>query len=492
MGSPHNTAPLRGLWLAGFLATVLASGPLGSTGHAATVRNINTGWDNVGGTVLPAFAVDTDFTVTGPNGVLTPEVRDDATMPDVNDDVFYNQEAAMPGSRWLLLINSGGHGANPVGQYQYRTTVDLTGFDHTQAVIDDLTVSADNAFDSVVINGVVAFDANPGPGVQEAGGVFPLGDVGQSFFQAGVNTIDFLVNNYEFPIPSGGGAPSQTAFRALADVEAPLAPSVASNASFDTPADLDVLNLDFGSVAFGSSPAALPFDIHNLVGAGTTAHVILDTVVGSGDTAALSSDLAPFLGLAAGDTNSYAAQIDTSLPGDFDASYELSFTDVLGNDQTLTLNLSGVVELTDDPAIPDLVYDAATGEVVLDPDASSIIGYTLQNTGNGFLPGGHTPVLGGVSTSLPGEISEAALSPGFGSIGFIMPAGLSEAALVAFLDVNQVSTGLGAPLVPFDLIVLNAPAAVPEPSTWAMAMLGLLSLAIYGYRKTRTSSLTTN
>ncbi|REJ87144.1 MAG: hypothetical protein DWQ35_21960, partial [Planctomycetota bacterium] len=53
-----------------------------------------------------------------------------------------------------------------------------------------------------------------------------------------------------------------------------------------------------------------------------------------------------------------------------------------------------------DPSIPDLIYDASTGEVTLDADGSSIIGYSLQNATNSFLPAGHTPILAGVTTAL--------------------------------------------------------------------------------------------
>jgi len=261
-----------------------------------------------------------------------------------------------------------------------------------------------------------------------------------------------------------------------------------SNASFDTAFDVDVLNLDFGTVNLGSSPADLAFDIANLLGVGTTANLSLTNIDGSGDLGALTTDLATFTGLDAlggGDSSSFASSFDTNTPGTFGASYELSFTDTLGTDQTLTLNLSGVVEIVDDPAIPDLIYNAATGEVILDPDASAIIGYTLQNDSNGFLPGGFTPILGGVSTALTSELAEAALSPGAGSIGFVFPAGMDITDLFEFLSVNTVSTGLGAPLVPFDLIVIGSP--VPEPSTYAMAAMGLIGLIVHR-RLRRTTS----
>jgi len=258
-------------------------------------------------------------------------------------------------------------------------------------------------------------------------------------------------------------------------------PEFASNASFSTDSDQDVLNLDFGTVNLDSTVSPIGFQIANLLAFGTTADLDLVSITGSGDTTILSTDLAPFIDLDGSDFLNYEAMLDTSTPGPFGATYELSFTDILGTDQTITLNLSGEVAIIDDPAIPDLIYDAATGEVVLDPDASSIIGYSLQNDDDGFLPGGFTPVLGGVSTALTSELAEAALSPGSGSIGFVFPAGMDITELFNFLSVNTVSTGLGAPLVPFDLIVIPAP--VPEPSTYVMAVFGLLGLGLYGWRR---------
>lgn len=132
-----------------------------------------------------------------------------------------------------------------------------------------------------------------------------------------------------------------------------------------------------------------------------------------------------------------------------------------------------------DPAIPDLIYDPTTGEVVLDVDGAAIIGYSLKSAG-GFLAGAHTPILGGVTTSLSTELAEAALSSpsGQNSVGFVFPVGLDLAGLNALLTENTVSTGLGAPLVPFDLVVSGP--AVPEPSAAVLAasagLAGLLAL----------------
>ncbi|REJ69296.1 MAG: PEP-CTERM sorting domain-containing protein [Planctomycetota bacterium] len=261
----------------------------------------------------------------------------------------------------------------------------------------------------------------------------------------------------------------------------------AANASFAAGSDVDVLSIDLGTFNYLASPGPTDLSFTNLVPAGLTsvevARLDLLSIASSGDTGTLEINLQPTSAdLAGGDFRDFEATIDTGVPGLFAATYELSFTDVLGTDQTLTLNLSGEVVLTDDPDIPDLVYNAATGEVVLDPDNSSIIGYSLQNLTNSFLPGNHTPILVGLTTATTAQIEEAALAPGSGSIGAVFPTELTQIDLFNLLSVNQVSRSLGAPLVPFDLIVLPAP--VPEPSTYALAALGLAMLLTRARRLT--------
>lgn len=256
-----------------------------------------------------------------------------------------------------------------------------------------------------------------------------------------------------------------------------------SNASFSTGSDENVHNIDLGDVVWDQPAAPVAFQIANLFSPNDIASLELTEVAGTGDTGILSTDLSLFADLIAGQTREFNTVITTDIPGAFSATYELNFTDALGTDQTLTLNLSGEVVLPDDPNIPDLIYNAATGEVILDPDDSSIIGYTLQNESDAFLSENFSAVLGGVSTAIPSELSEAALSPGAGSIGFVLPAGLNITDLFQLLTVNQVSTGLGAPLVPFDLIVIGETPAVPEPSTYGMAAVALLGLALCGWRR---------
>ena len=142
-----------------------------------------------------------------------------------------------------------------------------------------------------------------------------------------------------------------------------------------------------------------------------------------------------------------------------------------------------------DPNVPDLIYNPATGEVVLDADGSGIIGYSLKNGTNSFFSASHTAILGGVTTSLASELSEAALSSpaGANSIGLVFPLGLDLAGLSAFLTTNEVSRSLGAPIVSFDLVISGV--AVPEPSAIRLAVLGLLpglvAMGLFGRRRRR-------
>jgi len=143
-----------------------------------------------------------------------------------------------------------------------------------------------------------------------------------------------------------------------------------------------------------------------------------------------------------------------------------------------------------DPNAPDLIYDAATGEVVLDPDGGMIRGYTLKSNG-AFLDENFLAVLGGVTVETASELAEAVFLEGdeglttATSIGNILPSGLSLSSLMAILTQFEASVQLGAELEQFDLIVLNAP-PVPEPSTLIMGftmLAGLGALAMMRRRR---------
>ncbi len=139
-----------------------------------------------------------------------------------------------------------------------------------------------------------------------------------------------------------------------------------------------------------------------------------------------------------------------------------------------------------DPAIPDLIYDPATGEVVLDWDGGTLLSYVLKNESASFIPGAHTlQLFDAVTTSTSRELAEATTFAEAGvttrSIGFVFPTGLDLPGLQSLLSVNSVSTSLGAALVPFDLIVLGA--AVPEPSTLVLSALAMVALFVAGRRR---------
>jgi len=357
-----------------------------------------------------------------------------------------------------------------LNRYEYQGVGGLSGGagifnNHTMLTYDfDSGLAANDVF-----NLNYGFAPDLGFGDDEAG-LAPGDSGGPSFINdggemkiAGVHSHGFLIAGHQGDYGGGlnfGWGELQGDARIKEDsilswIDSVIPADFSANASFDNVTDTDVLNLDFGNVLVGSSVSPLGVDLTNLdnAGAGLTARLELLSVTGSGDTGALTTDVAPFTDLAAGGTNNFEAMLDSSALGPFSASYDIDFTDSLGTNQTLTLNLNGFVENVDDAAKPDFVYNTTTGEVWIDPtDSGTLIGYHLQTPG-AFLPANHTTVLAGVATSLSTELSEAALSPitAPASIGNVLAPGLTLNQVSALLTANDASIGLGVPLVGFDL-----------------------------------------
>ncbi len=356
-------------------------------------------------------------------------------------------------------------------------------------------------------------------------------------------------------------------------------PSAASNASFNDVSDLDVLNIDFGTIPLGDPSTPTAFDVFNLPTGLTISGLDLLSITGSGDTGVLTTDLTRFVNMEGGLSRSYEAMIDTSTAGSFSASYDLAFDDYLGNPQSMTLNLSGIIDggttcaigdadcdgyvsnlediqaaftnftgpgttnwttpktraqgdvhgdvggaTTDpaghdqdvdnldiqtmftnfnpapdaaadvlgasgdlDPAIPDLIYDPSTGEVVIDWDGQTLISYVLKNTTNSFIPANHTTILlGSFATATSNELSESTsfAEPGVTtrSLGNVLPAGMGPSQFYNLFSVNSIILSLGGPQLPFDLIY-GGETMVPEPSTWLLSVMALLGLGLLAKRR---------
>ncbi|HVP12165.1 MAG TPA: endonuclease [Phycisphaerae bacterium] len=103
-----------------------------------------------------------------------------------------------------------------------------------------------------------------------------------------------------------------------------------ANASFTTPADSNVLTIDFGNVIIGSSVHALPVTIFNLPGTpGFTAGMVLTAVTPAGSLTVLNADVAPFsTPLPAGSGAAFTATVHPdAAAGAYQATYTLSVGD---------------------------------------------------------------------------------------------------------------------------------------------------------------------
>jgi hypothetical protein len=88
------------------------------------------------------------------------------------------------------------------------------------------------------------------------------------------------------------------------------------------------LTVDFGIVEAGTGLHSLPFDIYNLEATQSyTAGLDLDVVNGSGSTAIMTSNLAPFSNLTAGSSRAYSCSFDTAQVGNYSAIYNLGLSD---------------------------------------------------------------------------------------------------------------------------------------------------------------------
>lgn len=165
-------------------AIALAASVLAAPAGAAPITSLfNTGVD-AGGAPLPDGAVgDPHYTMTTTLSPTTTDllVRTAAggypIPPSLGDDAR---------SAWIGP-NNNSQLEGPVGQYDYRTSFDLTGLTAATASITGLW-AADNEGLDILINGASTHQTAAG---LEGFSAFSI----TSGFNPGVNTIDFLVNN---------------------------------------------------------------------------------------------------------------------------------------------------------------------------------------------------------------------------------------------------------------------------------------------------------
>ncbi len=168
--------------------------------HADFIELYNTGVasannnDGTNGSVIAVGGtLDAHYTVQMPGG--------GPFLPTfvVTDQVAYYRP---PGGSAQYINPFGTAAANdPVGNYVYQTTFDLSGLDPTTAMISG-SIFVDNSIVDILVNGQSSGFSGGGFSIgQQLDFLIPVGFGG---FQDGVNTLSFLVNNE-------GGAPNPEA-----------------------------------------------------------------------------------------------------------------------------------------------------------------------------------------------------------------------------------------------------------------------------------------
>jgi regulation of enolase protein 1 (concanavalin A-like superfamily) len=146
----------------------------------------NTGMDSTG-TLLAPGSVDPNYTLVSSADPSAPGPNAYAVL--TGSKFPGGWLGFTPNSEWIAPQADQSSG-NAVGDYDYRTIVDLTKFDPKTAAVTGIFAS-DNELSDILVNGV-------GTGISDSVdqyGKFTPYTIGSSFLHKGVNTFDFIVHN---------------------------------------------------------------------------------------------------------------------------------------------------------------------------------------------------------------------------------------------------------------------------------------------------------
>lgn len=176
---------------------------LAGAAHAAPITIFNTGVDAAGVPLTDGTIGDPHYVLAAvPGGSTDIRVRTSAggwpIAPWLADDPFSAWIGPNnPGHpEWECCGQTSGVGG-PIGPYTYRTTFDLTGMDHTVAELIGRWSTDDTGY--ILLNNVATGIAITAPGYSSWSPILI-----NSGFVAGINTLDFVVQNWDDVNQMGG------------------------------------------------------------------------------------------------------------------------------------------------------------------------------------------------------------------------------------------------------------------------------------------------
>ncbi len=322
--------------------------------------------------------------------------------------------------------------------------------------------------------------------IWDDGRVFGSRDFGGAFTSAGAKsgTVGLAVTTLE------NGGLGLTGEGTYADVQVSYTGTALdhANASFISPADQNVLNIDLGNIFVGSADPTTGFDIYNLLAtASYTADLDLDAVVGSGDTASLFTNVVSGVSISAGSSLSYQATLDTASIGDFAATWTIQNSDedlpgaVAGTN--LVINLTGLVTYVGDFEF-DLDLDATDIDLMFDEVLGSASDSLYDLTGDTNIDSADTDYL--VHTVFNTEYGDAnldgkvdvldlsLLATNYGTSGSWATADFNGDGVIDVLDLSLLAANYN-----FD----NGSSALPVPEPVSIALLGLAGMVLLSRRQ---------